>query len=236
MLARALAVLLLTASLASAQASKSKAKAVTKSKAAPVAVAPPAVVGPTRTLPPPNDESGREKSLAAFFVKLKDVLKRKDRDALLAMLAPNIDVGIRDMSGPGAFFTAWGLADRDASVYGVLTQILSMRGVWVDAQFCGPYVGVQFPPDIDRSKHQVVLNPDVRLRATQSTTGRVVATLAYDIVEVLERGPEWTRVRTVAGAEGYVPIAYLYSPAGYRACFSKNAEGSWQIQSLAVPR
>ena len=236
MLARVLAVLLLAASLASAQASKSKAKVVAKSKAAPVAVAPPAVVVPTRTLPPPNDESGREKSLAAFFVRLKDVLKRKDRDALLAMLAPNIDVGIRDMSGSGAFFTAWGLADRDASVYGVLTQILSMRGVWVDSQFCGPYVGVQFPADLDRTKHQVVLNPDVRLRATQSTTGRVVATLAYDIVEVLERGPEWTKVRTVAGAEGYVPIAYLYSPAGYRACFAKNAEGAWQIQSLAVPR
>jgi hypothetical protein len=233
MLARGIAVLLLAASLVSAQAPKAKAKVAPKAKAAPAI---PAVVVPTRTLPPPKDESGRDKTLAAFFVKLKDVLKRKDRDALLGMLAQDIDVGIRDMSGAGAFFTAWGLADRDASVYGVISQILSLNGVWVDDQFCGPYVSVQFPKELDRSKHQVALNFDVKLRATKSATGPVVATLAYDVVEVLERGPEWTKVRTIAGAEGYVPIAYLYSPAGYRACFKKNAEGTWQMQSLALPR
>lgn len=243
MLARGIAVLLVAASLVSAQAPKAKAKAKPAPKVAPKAAPkaapvapPPAVVVPTRTLPPPKDESGRDKTLAAFFVKLKDVLKRKDRDALLTMLAADIDLGIRDMSGPAAFFTAWGLSDRDASVYGVISQILSLNGVWVDQQFCGPYVGTLFPKDLDRSKHQVALNFDVKLRATKSTTGAVVATLAYDVVEVLERGPEWTKVRTIAGAEGYVPIAYLYSPAGYRACFSKSAEGAWQIQSLALPR
>jgi hypothetical protein len=80
------------------------------------------------------------------------------------------------------------------------------------------------------------LNFDVRLRETQSNSGKAIATLAYDIVEVLERGPEWTKVRTVAGAEGYVPIAYLYSPAAYKACFAKTPGGTWQIQSLALPR
>ena len=233
MLARGIAVWLLTAGLVSAQVPKAKAKVAPKAKAVPVM---PAVVVPTRTLPPPKDESGRDKTLAAFFVKLKDVLKRKDRDALIGMLAQDIDVGIRDMSGAGAFFTAWGLADRDASVYGVISQILSLNGVWVDDQFCGPYVSVRFPKDLDRSKYQVVLNPDVKMRAAKATTAPVVGTLAYDVVEVLERGPEWTKVRTIAGAEGFVQIAYLYSPAGYRACFKKNAEGTWQMQSLAVPR
>lgn len=232
MLARGIAVLLISASLVSAQ-TKAKAKVASKAKAVPVT---PAVVVPTRTLVPPKDESGRDKTLAAFFVRLKDVLKRKDRDALISMLAPDIDVGLRDMSGPAAFFTAWGLGDRDASVYAVISQILSINGAWVDDQFCGPYVSVQFPKDLDRSKHQVVLNPDVKMRAGKSATAPLVATLAYDVVEVLERGPEWTKVRTIAGAEGYVQLAYLYSPAGYRACFKKNAEGTWQMQSLAVPR
>jgi hypothetical protein len=230
MLARGIAVLLLAASLVSAQ-TKAKAKASARAKAAP-----PAAAVPTRPLPPPKDESSRDKTLAAFFVKLRDVLKRKDRDALIGMLAPDIELGMRDMSGTGAFYTAWGLSDRNASVYGVLSQILSIPGVWVDQQFCGPYVSVQFPKELDRSKHQVVLNFDTRLRATPAPTGKVVATLAYEIVEVLERQPEWTKVRTVAGQEGYVQIAYLYSPAGYRACFAKNTEGAWRIQSLAVPR
>ena len=237
MLTRGIAVLLIAASLVSAQ-TKTKAKA--PAKVAPKAAAPkaeaPAVVVPTRPLPPPKDESSRDKTLAAFFLKLKDVLKRKDRDALLAMLSPNVELGMRDMSGPGAFFTAWGLGDKDASVYGVISQILSLPGVWVEDQFCGPYVSVQFPKDLDRSKHQVVLNFDTKLRATASPTGKVLATLKYEIVEVLERQPEWTKVRTVAGTEGYIQIAYLYSPAGYRACFSKSPEGTWQIQSLAVQR
>jgi hypothetical protein len=231
MLARGIAVLLITVSLVSAQ-TPAKAKA----KAAPKAVAPPAAAVPTRALPPPKDESGRDKTLAAFFVKLKDILKRKDRDALLALLDPNVDIGVRDMTGSGAFYTAWALGDRDSSVYGVLSQILSLPGAWVDSQYCGPYVSVLFPKDLDRSKHHVALNFDTRLRATPSATGKVVATLAYEIVEVLERQPEWTKVRTVSGQEGYIQIAYLYSPAGYRACFSKSAEGKWQIQSLAVPR
>ena len=219
---------------AKAPATKTSSPEVTVG--APEDEVPPAVTGSTRTLPPPKNEAGRDKTLAAFFVQLKDVLKRKDREALLTMLAPDIDVGMREMLGPNAFFTAWGLRDGDASVYAVITQILSLNGVWVGEQFCGPYVSVQFPPDLDRGKHHVVLNPDVRLRATASPTGRVLATLAYDIVVVLERGPEWTKVKTASGVEGYVPIAYLYSPAGYRACFSKNAEGAWKIQSLAVGR
>jgi hypothetical protein len=120
-------------------------------------------------------------------------------------------------------------------VYGVLTQILSLPGVMVGEQYCAPYVSAQFPLDLDRSKHQVVLNPNVKLRETNSATSKVVATVSYEIVQVLERG-EWTKVRTQAGVEGYIQIAYLYSPAGYRACFGKNADGAWQMRSLAVPR
>lgn len=240
--ARGIAVALLAVSLAFAQTkspkapTKAPAKAPVKAKAAPKAAAKaPAPAEPTRKLTPPKDESGRDKTFAAFLVRFKDVLKRKDRPGLTAMLAQDIDVGIRDMSGPGAFYTAWGLMQGDTAVYGVLTQILSLPGVWVEDRYCGPYVSVQFPPDLDRTKHQVILNPDVKLRATPSATGSVVATLAYEIVEVLER-EEWTKVRTVAGKEGYVPIAYLYSPGGYRACFAKNAEGAWLLQSLAALR
>ncbi len=251
---RALAVAVFAASLASAQTAKSPTaakKAAPKAapaksspvksaaKATPVAPPPAAEVPaqPTgRALPPPKDETAKDKALSAFLTKLKDVLKRKDRDGLLALLAPEIDAGLRTMVGPNAFFTAWGLSDPNSSVYGVLAQILSMPGVMVGEQYCAPYVSAQFPSDLDRSKHQVVLNPNVKVRETNSATAKVVATLSYEIVQVLERGPEWTKVRTQSGIDGYIPIAYLYSPAGYRACLGKNAEGVWQVQSLAVPR
>ena len=235
---RALAVVFITASLASAQSTKSKPPAPKAAAKAKPATPAPEVPAPsaTRTLPPPKDEISKDKALAAFLTRLKDVLKRKDRNALLAMVSPEIDLGIRDMYGSGAFYTAWGLGEEDSSVYGVLTQILSMPGVMKGEQYCAPYVSVQFPADLERSKDQVVLNPNVKVRATRSATARVVATVSYEIVQVLERGNEWTKVRTQAGVDGYIPIAYLYSPAGYRACFGKSAEGQWQVQSLAVPR
>jgi hypothetical protein len=62
MLARGIAVALITASLVSAQ-TKAKAKVTPKAKAVPVT---PAAVVPTRTLPPPKDESGRDKTSRPF--------------------------------------------------------------------------------------------------------------------------------------------------------------------------
>lgn len=230
MRARVIATLLIAASFlsgqsASAQTSKSKAK--TTAKAAP------AVTG--RTLPPPKDESGRDKTLTAFLTRLKDVLKRKDRDALVAMLAPDVDMGVRDMQGPAAFYSFWSLGEDGNGVYALLSQILSIPGVWVGDRFCGPYVGVQFPADLDPSKYQAVLNPDAKLRETASTSGRVLATLSYNIVEVLERDV-WMKVRTESGLTGYIQAAYIYSPTAYRMCVAKNAAGMWQIASFKPGR
>jgi hypothetical protein len=219
MRASVLAIILIAAGLASAQTSKSKAKAAVSA----------------RTLPPPKDESGRDKALAAFLLRLKDVLKRKDREALQAMLAPDVEPGIGSQRGAAAFSILWELNDPDGGVYGLMMQILSLPGVWVQDQFCGPYVGIQFPSDLDPSKYQVLLNPDVKLRATASQSGKVLTTLSYNIVEVLERG-EWMKVKTESGLTGYVPSAYIYSPAAYRMCVAKNAAGMWQIASLKAGR
>ncbi|MEI9813345.1 MAG: hypothetical protein WDO18_12180 [Acidobacteriota bacterium] len=64
----------------------------------------------------------------------------------------------------------------------------------------------------------------------------MLATLSYNIVEVLDRTPDWTKIRTESGLVGFVPIAYLYSPAAYRACFAKNAAGEWKLQSMSAGR
>lgn len=235
-----LAALFVSASLLSAQ-TKSTTTAKPKTAPKPAAKsAPKTTKAPTevkteggRTIPPPKNEAGRDKTLVAFIAHAKDVAKRKDRDALLAMLAPDVSPGQRGTPGPNGFFTAWELSDPDSSVYPLLTQILSLTGVWVGEQYCAPYVGVLFPIELDAWKHHVVLNPDVKLRETAAANGKVLANLAYNIVEVSDRTAEWTKVKTESGLVGYVPAGYTYSPAAYRACFAKNAAGEWKIQSLA---
>src|SRR2546425_12624011 len=119
MWARGFAVIIVTAGLASAQVSKSPAKSPAKatkapSKAAPKNASPPKAEIPSvtyRTVLPPKDESSRDKTLSEFLVRLKEVLKRKDRDGLVALLADNVRTDIPGMEGSGAFFTAWGLGD-----------------------------------------------------------------------------------------------------------------------------
>lgn len=229
-----LAALIVFASLLSFAQTKSAAKAKAAPKATPNA-SPKATASITteggRTIPPPKDEAGRDKTLVVFLSRLKDVAKKKDREGLVAMLAPDVR-GARDTTGPSAFFTAWDLGDPNSSVYPLLTQILSLPGVWIGEQYCAPYVSALFPSDLDVWKHHVVLNPDVKLRETASANGKVLANLAYNIVEVLDRKPDWTKVKTESGLVGYVPAGYTYSPAAYRACFAKNAAGEWKLQSF----
>ncbi len=223
---------MVVASLSFAQATKSKSKSPPKAppKAAPNTSA---TIKPEggRTIPPPKETASRDKTLAAFLLRFKAVVKKKDRDGLIAVLAPDVNAG-RGTTGLVAFNNAWELTDPNSSVYALLTQILSLPGVWVGEQYCAPYVAELFPADLDPWKYHVVLNPDVKLRATASAKGRVLANLAYDIVEVLERTAEWTKVKTESGLVGYVPAGYTYSPAAYRACFSKNPAGEWKLQSL----
>jgi len=213
----------------------SQTKSATKAKPAPKATPTTAAAIKTeggRTIPPPKDEVSRDKTLAAFLSRVKDIAKRKNREALVATLAPDV-AGTRGDAGPSAFFTAWDLGDPNSSVYPLLTQILSLPGVFVNGQYCAPYVAALFPSDLDPWKYHVVLNPDLKLRATASANGKVLAILAYNIVEVMDRKPEWTQVKTESGLVGYVPAGYTYSPAAYRACFAKNATGEWKLQSLA---
>jgi hypothetical protein len=247
MWARVLAAGLIAVSLAPAVFSQSKTKTPAKPapktapKAAPapakstpaVAAKPKATAIPVesgRALPPPKDEAARDPSLVATLTQLKDVLKRKSRVGLESLLAPDVDSGA-GIKSSGLFFTAWDLADPNSGVYAVLTQILSLPGVWRDDQYCAPYIPVQFPSDIGRFDHQVALNFDTKLREAPSNSAKVIATLPYSIVQILERA-EWTKVRTESGREGYVEVAYLYSPAAYRMCLAKNASGEWKIQSL----
>jgi hypothetical protein len=72
----------------------------------------------------------------------------------------------------------------------------------------------------------------VTLREPPSGNGNVLAILASNIVELMDRQPDWTQVKTESGLVGYVPAGYTYSPAAYRACFSKDAAGEWKLQSL----
>jgi hypothetical protein len=102
-----------------------------------------------------------------------------------------------------------------------------------------PWVSSLFPDDYDPNDFQVVLGPAVRLRASPGFTGQVVASLDYDIVEILEAAApdagaaagQWALVQTAAGQQGWVARAQLRSAAGMRACFA-HRDGAWKMVSF----
>jgi hypothetical protein len=100
--------------------------------------------------------------------------------------------------------------------------------------YCAPYVAVMFPDDLDRYEHDVVAGAGVRLRSAASADAPIVTTLTYEIVRVVERGPQWTSVRTLGGDSGYVATQFLYSPMGYRACFASDTVGAWRPSVLVA--
>ncbi len=83
------------------------------------------------TLPPPKESASRDKTLVAFLTRFKAALKRKDREALLAALAPDVSPGLHGTPGPAGFTTYWELNVPNSYIYALLTQILSLNGVWV---------------------------------------------------------------------------------------------------------
>ena len=62
---------------------------------------------------PPVDECSSEPGFTAFREQLRQVVSKKDRQALLKMLASNVIVNFGGGEGPNAFAGAWGL-DRPA--------------------------------------------------------------------------------------------------------------------------
>jgi hypothetical protein len=182
---------------------------------------------------PPKNEEGRDATLAAFLKSLRETVVRKDTAALLEAITPDIKNGFGGDDGAAAFRTSWELQKPNSPVFAVLQNVLSLGGTWFDAeQYCAPYVSASFPEGIDPFEHHAVIGDGVRLRAEPSSNAAVVARLSYDIVETLDRGAEWTQVKTHQGTVGYVASAYLYSPVGYRACFVKDASGKWRMRSL----
>jgi hypothetical protein len=184
-------------------------------------------------VPPPPEQAGRDPALAAYLTRLREAVRAKDRGALLGLISPEIKNGFGGEDGEVFFRRIWELDAPNSPVWGVLDLILSFRGAWFDPQlYCMPYIAVLFPGEFDAFTHSVVVGSGVRLREAPAADARIVGSLVYDVVEVLNREAEWTEVRTQDGKSGYVATAYLYSPISYRACIGKNEAGEWKMITL----
>jgi hypothetical protein len=186
---------------------------------------------------PPVEECSAEPGFTAFRDRLRDVAAKKDRQALLAMLAPNVTVNFGGDQGHKAFAEAWGL-DRlgESDIWPLLRKILPLGCAVSDEGFAIPSLTIQFEPveDEDFFDTFVVVSPAATLRSSPEGGSKAVATLAWDIVKAVDqsRGAQ-TKVRLQDGREGWVFSEELYNPAYYRM-FLQNRGGKWVITAFVA--
>ena len=186
---------------------------------------------------PPVEECGSEPGFTAFRDRLRNVAARKDRQALLAMLAPDVTVNFGGGQGPVAFAQAWGL-DRtgDSDIWPLLRKILALGCGVSDEGLAIPSLTIQFEPEENEDFFDtfVVVSPAATLRSAPDANGKAVAKLAWDVVKAVDqsRGAQ-TKVRLQDGREGWVFSEELYNPAYYRM-FLQNRGGKWVIAAFVA--
>lgn len=183
---------------------------------------------------PPVDQCASDASFAAFREALLAAIARRDREALLAIVAEDIEVDFGGGAGRDYFAASWEL-DRPGTsrVWEELGRALRLGcardpegGYYAspsmfltgDGAFADPFTGA------------VAIRPGAELRSTPDAAGAVVGALDWDVLTVPEWDPEapWQRVELADGRRGYVRSEDLRSPIDYRAVFQR-VDGSWRL-------
>lgn len=194
----------------------------------------------------PVDEATQKPDLVAARDALKDAVKKKDVEALLKLVDPNIKCGSGGKDGIASFKTRWHLDANAAEspLWQVLGRVLDLGGTFEGDQFVAPYVFAKWPESHNSFEFGAITGDKVNVRSKPAKEAPAVKQLNYDIVRFVfdsfekpatltidgETWP-WVKVGLANGSEGYVWGKFFQSPLGYRAGFQQtNAE--WKLTSF----
>jgi len=216
------------------QTAGTTAPAETATSAPPAAPAVPQVKGPKLM---PVDAARDYPDLAAYRDTLLAAVKRRDADAVIALVDPKI----RTSFGGGGGVKALRESLKQPGNWDDLEQLLSLGGTFQgesrDRSFWAPYVYSAWPDAYDAFESLAVIADGVALRETASPDGTIIATLSYDIVTIAG-GPSskpsaFRHVKTADGRTGWVESSKVRSPIGYRAGFMIQ-DGKWRMNALVA--
>ena len=183
------------------------------------------------------DEAPKRADFLAFRGELRQIVAKRDVQALLRVVHPQIKNSFGGDDGIAAFRRIWRLEQGDSELWRELGAILSLGGTFQDAKtFVAPYVFSRWPDDLDSFDHVALTGSRVRVRAGPSIDARPLATLDFALLERGddngERGP-WMPVVLPDGRKGFVSSDFARSPVDYRAYFN-DIDGRWQLTLLVA--
>jgi hypothetical protein len=179
----------------------------------------------------PRDEGETRPDFARFRSMLRDAVKRKDADAVMAIVDPHIRVSFGGDEGREAFREKKVLS-LDQDFWTEFDAILAMGGRFTEERsFSAPYVFSDWPSAFDAFECVAVVASSVRIRQAPGASAPVIAVLDFRIVQALsEPNPiaGWRRVALADGRTGFVAARYVRSPIDHRALFDLK-DGRWWL-------
>jgi hypothetical protein len=120
---------------------------------------------------PPRDDSGKTPELQLFVKELKEIIKNKDSQSLLAILHPQIKFDFDEGSGIEKFKKNWKPEDKNSGLWTIMNKIVGLGGVFNKKRtepfydFVFPYVNeVDLEDGDDYFTTLVITNKGVNVR------------------------------------------------------------------------
>lgn len=186
----------------------------------------------------PRNECRGDPGAAAFLDALAAAVDARDSAALVALAADDVHL---DFGGGEGRDELRARLDGGEEYYGDLWRELSAvlsLGCASDGDgfITLPWYFAQNFEVLDPFSTMLTIRPDVKVRATPSGEGKLVATLNWDPVELAEsHDPEVAFVEVILPdrSRGYVETAALRSLIDYRLVAEKTDEG-WRISAFVA--
>jgi len=195
----------------------------------------------------PPDTVVNEPTLHAYLQELRKAVKTQDLQQLQGLVDPNIRTSFGENGGWNKFAKQWNLEDKQAEAWLLLEHLLRLGGGYpVEGSrslYALPYVYSNWPDSIDAFMHVAVIKDNAILREEPAANAPAKCALGQFILKVdygksyPEGAPqkEWWHVQSPDGElQGYLHRSDVHSPVGYRAIFSKNKQGKWQMTALVT--
>ena len=187
---------------------------------------------PVRLLP--VDQAAAQPDFFTFRARLQAAIARRDEAALIAAADPSIRTSFGDDEGMAAFRAK--LRDPQGAVWADLATALALGGTFQSPDsFVAPYVFAAWPERLDSFECGAVVGDRVRVRGSSEPGSAVVATVSYEIVELLpdQRDAAAAHVRLRSGVTGFIATPFVRSPVDHRAIFQKTA-GQWRLRAFVA--
>jgi hypothetical protein len=181
----------------------------------------------------PADQAPSMPDFVRYRARLRMAVERRDVNAVVELMDPDIKLGFDDSSGVGMFRTT---VAEYPQIWEELRTALALGGGYRSEDvFEAPYVFALWPTDFNSFECGAIVGRNVRMRSAPRTDAPILAALSYSIVRInVEKAvKEWMHVELADGRTGYIAERYVRSPIDYRALFNL-IDGRWRMTAFVA--